>query len=126
MHKFVGRPGGRIFGRAVRRPGEMTRLELQYSDLLESRRLAGEISEFAYEPESLKAGEGARYTPDFRVIDAAGLVWFVEVKPATRSGKTVSVNDSISKLRACAALHPYRFRLATKSSGSAVWTEIDI
>lgn len=97
--------------RAYRKPGEMNKLEAEYASYLESLRLAGDILEYKYEPESLKLGKDCRYTPDFRVIkktivqlemedgsdhyESAGVVEFHEVKGTTRKRKVQATDAGV-------------------------------
>ena len=48
-------------------PGKMNKLELSYRQLLEQRKMAGEIVRYRYEPLKFKLAPNTFYTPDFMV-----------------------------------------------------------
>lgn len=96
-----------------RQPGTMNSWETAYAALLDSRLQAGEIAEYAFEPEKLRVGiSRCWYTPDFRVLLADGTVEFHEVKGFWR-------DDARAKLKAAALIHPYVFIAVTKSKKGA-------
>jgi hypothetical protein len=89
-----------------------SKLELAYWQHLQRRLRDGEIRRADNHPERLLLGEGAWYTPDFRVIALDGVVEMHEVKgPFAREA-------SIVRLKVAALAHPYRFFLA-KNKGTA-------
>lgn len=53
--------------------GEMNKLEVKYSELLEKKRLAGLIAVWRYEREKFKLADKTWYTPDFKIILPSGL-----------------------------------------------------
>lgn len=71
---------GRQFGGKRRKPGEMTKPEQRYSDLLEARKRAGEIVEWWFEAFTFKLADGTRFTPDFFVTFPDGSAELVDVK----------------------------------------------
>lgn len=76
-----------------------------YATQLGPRLQRGELARVDFEPETLLLGDDSRYTPDFRVVPADGVVEFHEVKgPYKRE-------DAMVKLRTAPELHPYRFFL---------------
>lgn len=88
--------------------------ELEYATHLELLRVAGRLNAWAYEPDRLEIGEGARYTPDFRVTLLSGAIEYHEVKGYRRESAMV-------RIRVAAKLYPQcRFVLVTKANGS--WT----
>jgi len=48
-------------------PGTMNKLERQYQEHLELRRIAGEVVRFRYEPIKFRLADRTFYTPDFVV-----------------------------------------------------------
>ena len=97
------------------RIGKMNQTEASYAkELLEPRRLNGEILRYDYEPEKLRLADGTYLAPDFRVILKDGTLEWHEVKGGfTRE-------DAWVKLKIAAELHPYIFRLAVLKKG--YWT----
>ena len=90
----------------IKRPGVMNRLETRYSEHLESRREAGEIVRWDYEPEKFRLAKATFYTPDFRVVTKEHFIELHEVKgfwrgPGGQNGRT--------KLKVASEMHPYRF-----------------
>jgi len=76
-----------------------------YATQLGPRLQRGELVRVDFEAETLLLGDDLRYTPDFRVVPADGLLEFHEVKgPYKRE-------DAIVKLRTAPELHPHRFFL---------------
>ena len=111
----------RVRARAQKRrdPGSMSATEKRYSEILETRRVAGEIYRWDFEVETLVLAKECRYTPDFRVLMPCGEVRFIEVKPAGWKHIPNQAN-STTKLKVAAELHPYVFVRAaerTKKEG---------
>lgn len=74
-----------------------------YGEILEGRKLRGEILDHSFQPQKFRLGDGSWYTPDFRVIENDRLITFVEVK-----GGVIREAARVRFLVA-ADLHPYRF-----------------
>ena len=72
-------------------------LERRYAEILEGRKIVGEIRMWLYEPASLQIGGGARYTPDFLVFNLDGSVEFHEVKGFWREAAKVRLRVAIEK-----------------------------
>lgn len=89
-------------------------LERRYAAQLAAAKANGGIFDWAYEPESLVLAQGARYTPDFRVVLNDGVVEFHETKGYRREA-------AIVRLKVAARLHPYIFRLVTWNSKTHTW-----
>lgn len=66
--------------RGKHRPGEMNKIETDYSRVLEKRRLDGEIKLFHYESIKLILAPKLSYTPDFFVLNKNDEGEFHEVK----------------------------------------------
>lgn len=109
----------KIHARAYRpkmKKGAMNLTEKAYGEHLAKLKLAGEIIDYSYEPETLKIGPDCRYTPDFRVerhtetthLGLYSIIEFHEVK-GTRKGKMFAEDDALVKIKAASEMHPYKF-----------------
>ncbi len=107
LPKFAGVRGR---GRTKRTPGVMNNLERSYSELLEGRRLAGEIIAWEFEPMNIRVSRPmCYYKPDFLVITIEGYVEFHETKGGHFE------HDSIVRTKVVAERFPYFvFRLVRK------------
>lgn len=76
--KFMRRDNTRYGKR--HKPGVMNQTEQAYADMLESRRLAGEIIRFDFEAMTFKLADGCRFTPDFSIWLLDGSMEFVDCK----------------------------------------------
>jgi hypothetical protein len=98
--------------------GQMNRTEAAYSELLEARRLAGEIRAWWFEAVTLKLAHDCRYTPDFLVQLADGALECHECKGFWR-------DDARVKIKVAADKFPFRFvavkKLRKKDGGG--WQE---
>lgn len=92
----------RFYAKARRKPGEMNKTEKAYSDLLEARRISGEIFGWYYEAITLKIAKDCRYTPDFMVVTASLEVEFHEVKGYW-------IDDAKVKIKVASSKFPFRF-----------------
>jgi hypothetical protein len=83
-------------------PGVMNHTESRYAEILEARRLAGEIAGWEFEAETLVLSAEAlcRYTPDFRVANHDGSISYFEVKGSRR------LRDELVKVKWAAAKYP--------------------
>lgn len=106
-------------GRTPRRHGEMNRYESSYADLLEARRLRGEVYSWKYEPVGLRLAKACTYNPDFLVVLADGIVEFHEVKGHWE-------DDALVKIKVAAQTFPeFAFRAFHKKSGEWVEREFE-
>ena len=103
--------------RAKHEAGKMNKTERAFADILEARRLTGEVLEWAFEPEKFRLADNTFYTPDFRVIFADEMVMFFEVKGHWE-------DDARVKIKVCAEQHPYPFRAIKMVKGRAVEEKI--
>jgi hypothetical protein len=71
------------------KPGEMNRTEAAYADLLQMRKLAGEVIEWHFEAVTLKIADNLRYTPDFVVYLADFTVEMVDCKGGIIDPKSI-------------------------------------
>lgn len=104
-------------------PGQMNQTESKYAEILQARKIAGDIVEWRFESTTFKLASDCKYTPDFEVIHNDGSKEFVDVK----GGGPIDPK-SIVKIK-CAAekLFEYRFAIeqlqAKKSGGGWKRTE---
>jgi hypothetical protein len=90
-----------------------TKAEILYGQILEMRRVAGEIKKHEYESIKLKIGAGVWYLPDYYIVNSLGLVEIHEVKSHHRFKE-----KGILKLKVAALAHPhYHFFLALYDRG---------
>jgi len=76
-------------GRTARHaPGEMNKTEEAYAWLLETKKIAGEIAYYMFEPMNLRLGDKLFYSPDFMVIKNDGQVEYHEVKTSWKDKQT--------------------------------------
>lgn len=80
---------------------------------LEPMKMAQEIVDYHFEGMSLKIGHGARYTPDYYVVDKDGQLVFYEVK-----GRRTEAG--IQRLKSAAYIHKH-FRFIMAYGGSGCW-----
>lgn len=102
-------------------PRVMNKTETRYEAHLRRRIAAGEVAFAKFDVVRLRLAELLYYTPDFLVLDAAGLVELHEVKAYWKSKREVGwTEDSRVKIKAAAELFPFfRFRAAWEREG--VW-----
>ena len=109
--------GAKRVAHAARKAGEMNKTESAYAAHLDRMRAAGDVVAWWFEPVALvlSHGNACRYTPDFMVQRADGVLELHEVKGSRkRDGRTVPVveEDSMVKIKAAAELYPFIFRMA--------------
>ena len=92
----------------------MNRTEREYADLLEARRIAGEVQHWSFEPIKVRLADRTFYTPDFLVVLASGELELHEVKGA------FVMDDARVKWKLCAEHFPARLVWAQKLKGG-VW-----
>jgi hypothetical protein len=111
----------RFPARAGRKPGPrrgtMNKLESRFAEVLEVRRLGGEIAAWWWESMTLKLAQDCRLTVDFMVLMHDGEVRLYETKGFMR-------DDALVKLKVCAEKVPFRIFLC-KYKGM-VWTEEEV
>lgn len=114
-HRFAGLNVG-----LRRTRGEMNSTEAQYANELEAKRLAGEISDWWFEPMSLRLthppeGQPCTFSVDFMVLMNSGLVFMDEVK-----GSGIDNDASLVRLKCAAEMFPlWRFRKVKQRSKKA-------
>lgn len=75
---------------------EMNATECAYATVLETKRLAGEISFYEFEGVSVRLAPGSRYKPDFFVVTLTGLECH-EVKGPWREAARVRIKVAAAK-----------------------------
>jgi hypothetical protein len=107
-------PDGKITwakkARGRHKPGVMNKLEAEYASMLECRKIAGEITWYAFEAITLKLADDCRLTIDFFVLLADGTLEAHECK------SEFFPEDGKIKLKVAAAKFPLTFWLAQKRS----------
>ena len=83
------------------KPGEMNKTEQAYADLLEARRLSGEVINWKFEAMTFKLADSCRLTPDFAVWLSDGTMEFVDAK-----GGGPVADDALVKLKCVAEQFP--------------------
>ena len=69
----------------------MNKLEADYASYLELQVFNKNVHDYEYEAVTLRLAKGSRYTPDFMVIKADGLVEFHETKGFWREAARVRI-----------------------------------
>jgi len=80
MKRFIRKDNTRYGKRHV--PGVMNKTEEEYAEILQARRLTGEVIRFDFESMTFKLAKDCRYTPDFSVWLADGSMQFIDCKGA--------------------------------------------
>lgn len=100
--------------------GKMNKTEAAYGAELSYLQMAGEIQWYAFEGLTFKLADNTRYTPDFVVMRADGLIECHEVKGFWR-------DDARVKIKVAADLFPFRFiavKAKSKKAGGGWDTEV--
>lgn len=104
-------------------PGQMNHTEEAYSEALELLKIQGTVLWWRFEAMTFKIAKDTRYTPDFDIFYADGIMEFVDCKSPARIDPA-----SIVKVKCCAEQFPqFRFvieqRLSKKDGGGWKRTE---
>ncbi len=100
--------------------GQMNKTELAYSQLLEQRRIGGEVAWYRFEGVKLRLADNTFYTPDFAVMLSSGLIEMHEVKGFW-------TDDARVKTKVAADMYPFRFiavKPKAKRAGGGWDTEV--
>ena len=87
--------------------------EASYAAHLDHLKQLGQVTDWAYEPDTLVCAGGTKYTPDFRVELASGVTEYHEVKGFFRTQDRVRVREAL-------AVSPFDVILVSRANGS--WT----
>lgn len=85
----------------------MNRTETAYSQVLEIKRLAGEILEWRFEPIKLKLADKTFYTPDFAVLQNDQSLELIDIKGRCGDGPGGWEEDAKVKIKVAAKLYPW-------------------
>lgn len=88
----------------------MNKTEAEFAQQLEFKRLAGEITWWAFEPFRIRLADGTFYRPDFATVDRQGRTEMYEVKGHMREAARVRLKVAVEKL-------PYQFYIVRKHKG---------
>ena len=115
-NQFMRRKGVR-----QRKPkGGMNKTEQAYADLLEGRKLAGEILGWRYEPYKLRLADNTYYTPDFMLQLPSGEIQLHETKACKADGTLLAEDDAMVKIKVAAELYP-EFQFCLVGKHRSVW-----
>jgi hypothetical protein len=84
------------------KPGEMNQTESVYAEMLQARKLAGEVIDWQFEALKFRLADLCFYTPDFSVFLSDGTFEFVDAK-----GGGPMDDKSIVKVKVAAERFPY-------------------
>ena len=87
--------------------GQMNATEREYGDVLELRRVAGEVAWYKFEGVKLRLADNTFYTPDYAVMLTSGAIEVHEVKGFWQ-------DDAKVKIKVAADLYPFRFLAVRK------------
>lgn len=82
--------------------GEMNKTEIAYANYLETKKRIGEVLWYKFEPMNLKIADKCFYKIDFMVMVKSGHLECHEVKGFW-------TDDALVKIKAAAAMFPFRF-----------------
>jgi hypothetical protein len=119
--RLPGSPAPRMPAASVTtRPqrGVMNRTEAAYAEVLEARRLAGDVLWYEFEAMNLRLARRTHYRPDFPVLTPTGLQ-FHEVKGFMR-------DDAWLKLKLAARAFPFQFIVVRRTKGEWSFQEVDV
>lgn len=93
-------------------PGQMNKTEELYAADLQALKIAGEVVEWFFEAVTFKLAADTRYTPDFGVLYADGVLEFVDAKGGGPINPT-----SLVKVKCAAEKFPmFRFVIEQKKA----------
>ncbi|WP_313453240.1 DUF1064 domain-containing protein [Stutzerimonas nitrititolerans] len=87
------------------KPGQMNKTEARYAQLLDQRKLAGEVLWYAFEAVKLKLADNTHLTVDFFVLLSNGELQAHDVKGA----KAMVEDDAKAKMKVAADKFPWPF-----------------
>ena len=106
-HKFKGRAHG------VSKPNEMNGLERWYANILEMRRIAGELVWYKFDAISLRLAKGTHYRPDFLIMTSGFELQVHETKGHWE-------DDALAKIKIASDMYPFRFFAIKKIKGGQI------
>jgi hypothetical protein len=105
--KFGSPPSGQRVAAVVDPDTGMNKTETAYSQVLERKRLAGEILEWKFEPMKFRLADSTFYTPDFGVQLPDRSLEMIDVKGRSGSGPGGWEDDARVKIKVAAAMHQW-------------------
>lgn len=93
----------KIYALGRLKSGTMNQTEKRYSEMLEKRKLAGEVVWYEFEPMNLRLADKCFYRVDFLVMLSSGELEVHEIK-----GGFIT-DDALVKIKTAAAKFPFRF-----------------
>lgn len=122
--------GHKAAGRLKR--GERNKTEAAYEQHLELRKQVGEILWYAFEGITFKLAPDTRFTPDFAVLLASGILECHDTKGTTtlqrKSGERVKApyfqEDAKIKMKVAAAMFPITFKVVYRVGEN--WVEEEV
>lgn len=96
------------------KPGQMNGTEAKYAELLNLRKLAGEVILWHFEAMKFKIAEQCLYVPDFAVWLADGTMELIDVKGG------IIADDALVKIKAAADKFP-QFTWAIEQYTKKTW-----
>ena len=107
-------------GRKPKAQGDrgMNKTEREWAEMLEARRIGGELLHWSYEPIKVRMADNTFYTPDFLVVLGSGELELHEVKGA------FVMDDARLKFKLVAEHFPARLVWAQKLKGGAWNVEV--
>ncbi len=94
--------GNRAFALGRLKAGTLNGTEAEYRDILEARKLAGEVAWYRFEGLKLRLADNTFYTPDFAVMLSDGQLEMHEVKGFW-------ADDARVKIKVAADAYPFQF-----------------
>jgi hypothetical protein len=85
--------------------GQMNKTEIAYAQVLEGRKIAGEVLWWKFEGIKLRLADNCFLTVDFAVMREDGMLMMVDVK----GGQGVFTDDSKVKIKVASATYPFVF-----------------
>ena len=94
--------GNAAFALGRLKTGEMNKTEAAYDEHLGKLKMLGRILWYKFEGITLRLADNTRYTPDFAVMSADGVMEMHEVKGQWQ-------DDARVKIKVAASIFPFRF-----------------
>ena len=96
-----------VSAKAQAEPRDGNQLERDFGDLLETQFRRGEIAWYAFQRLTFKLGDDCRYSPDWNVVTASGLLIQYEckgTKVVKGKAKLYARDDAMVKIRSAASI----------------------
>ena len=109
--------------------GDMNATESKFAELLEVRRLTGEIAGWWFEPMAFRLADRTTYTPDFMVLLNDGTLELIDTKvywhgKGGKKGRAGWEEDARVKVKIAAEMYPlFTFKGAVLKDGAWIYEE---